>query len=545
VVDQRSNAYGPGAAWPHGHGADVAYSIDEHPSNPPAPWRSGGGPPPGGADPGAGRHSRTGWDASDPGRAWSQGPPAPPWQARDADPGWPAATPEPAWGAGPPGTGDPTAAWAPTGGGRDWAAGTSPPARTTGHDLGPITGPEWPAVPADLRHDTGSGTGWAPAGDDRTGDGGYGSPRDGGYAPVGDGGYGSPRDGGYPPARDSGYAPTRDDGYSPAREDFHGPAAGGPGPAWQQVGTSERTDPVGQHARYEAGYPAAYEDTAGWEQRPDTGWADARTAVVGRGARAGAGPTAWPGEGRGELDWDEDASFDAAFPGDERWHGDGERPRRRGLVLLLAVALVVLLGAVAGATWALTMRDTAGDGQAGVRPPAGQQGGVPGGTPGEVGGAQEGAANQVETEDFSFAAPKDWRDITERARSSLSGGSRVVTALARTRQDGTGSSIVVMAGPNESGAEPSIAALGAALKARTESEGATSVGDPKPMNLDDGDAVAVDYEGELRGSPIAGRRVLSIRGDKTFVIFIEGKKEHFEEDLPAFDEVLASWNWAS
>src|SRR5688572_15113764 len=40
TVDQRSNAYGQGAGWPPGHGADVAYPIDEHPSHPPAPWAS-------------------------------------------------------------------------------------------------------------------------------------------------------------------------------------------------------------------------------------------------------------------------------------------------------------------------------------------------------------------------------------------------------------------------------------------------------------------------------------------------------------------------
>ena len=100
-------------------------------------------------------------------------------------------------------------------------------------------------------------------------------------------------------------------------------------------------------------------------------------------------------------------------------------------------------------------------------------------------------------------------------------------------------------GDNQTGGEPSIAALGAALKSRTQSEGATKVGDPKPLNLDDGDAVSVDYEGELRGAPIAGRRVLAIHGDKAYVLVIEGSKDRFNEDLNAFEQVLSSWAWAA
>ena len=592
-MDKRSNAYGAGGGWPPAYGADVAYPTDEHPSYPPTPWASapvdpsawapgpGGGPGWDASAAGSGWEPDAGaWPAGGAEPAWGQGAPQgqgyPQGQAYDQtygyDQGYGQAPPSPAGGQSwPETTAGRDGAWSDGAGGRQpwpsaadrgqpgawppadpgtgyapgqpgqagpaWVTDPGQAARATGHDLGPITGPEWPAVPRDA-----AGSGYAA----------------GGYAPAQDPQGQAWSQGG--PGYETGYETGYGSGAEPAagwdQRAGQGWDQGGPGYAQDQTAyAQDQTAYAGQQGWNQEAqewgnqsqeWEQAAGDQGGWDNHGQGGWGNAAAAPPA--AAPGWGPRDQAADG---AEWEDGASFDAAFgDADDPWgpgEADGERPRpRRGLVLILAVALVVLLGAVAGATWALTTRNAGtADQPAGAEAPAGDDDGgqVAGGGSGETGGAQETAAKQVQTEDFSFGAPKDWQDITERARSDSSVGSRVVTALARTRDDGTGSSIVVTAGANETGNEPSIAALGAALKSRTESEGATKVSDPKPLNLADGDAVAVDYEGQLRGAPIAGRRVLTIHGDKAYVLVMEGSKDRFEGDLAAFDEVLASWNW--
>jgi hypothetical protein len=135
--------------------------------------------------------------------------------------------------------------------------------------------------------------------------------------------------------------------------------------------------------------------------------------------------------------------------------------------------------------------------------------------------------------------------VTARARSNSSVGNKVVKALARTRSDNTGSSIVVTSGANPAaGTQASASALGAALRQRTQSEGATDVSEPQTINLAGGDAVVVSYKGTLDGKPIAGRRILTLHGDKAYVLVLEGNADRYEQDLPALDEVISSWSWS-
>jgi len=225
------------------------------------------------------------------------------------------------------------------------------------------------------------------------------------------------------------------------------------------------------------------------------------------------------------------------------------------------VALVVVLGAAGGATWAASKRGepAANTPTAPVaEPSADPNDGV--GTGDQGGGKGEGEKPTATTKasaskgdegsgaqaagTFTFDDPEGWDDITSKARESSSVGNRVVRALARVRDDGTGSSIVVTSGANPApGSQPSTETLGAALRERTVSEGATEVSQPRTITMADGQAVVVDYKGSLRGQSIAGRRVLTVRGGNAYVLVLEGTEKRFDEDLDAFDAVIESWTW--
>jgi hypothetical protein len=176
-------------------------------------------------------------------------------------------------------------------------------------------------------------------------------------------------------------------------------------------------------------------------------------------------------------------------------------------------------------------------------------------------GADDGSTDRVAGSGYSYAVPGDWDDRTDESKEEAElelAGVRPDTVVTSESRDGFATNVNVIreeglpegvtagdyahisqAGlrdPVSAGFPPEVVEVIEAMKVR-------DLSDAEITELAGERGATLQYASSRAGRPLRHRQLIAVRSNAAYTLTYTAPEERFEEDLPAFEEIIESWRW--
>jgi hypothetical protein len=174
---------------------------------------------------------------------------------------------------------------------------------------------------------------------------------------------------------------------------------------------------------------------------------------------------------------------------------------------------------------------------------------------------EDGSTDRVKGSGYSYAVPGDWDDRTEESEEIDEfevAGLRPDTIVMGERHDGftTNVNVIREAGiPEAVTAREYVDAAIAALRDPSSSgfppEVIEVIEEMKVRDLSDAGVAelagergaTVQYTSTRAGRALRHRQIVAVRSNAAYTVTYTAPQGRFEEDIPAFEDVIDSWRW--
>jgi hypothetical protein len=176
-------------------------------------------------------------------------------------------------------------------------------------------------------------------------------------------------------------------------------------------------------------------------------------------------------------------------------------------------------------------------------------------------GGDDGSTDPVKGSGYSYAVPDDWVDRTEESEEIPElgvAGFRPDTVVTGERRDGFSANVNVIREPGlpddvatRDYADIALAALRDPASSGfpqevievIEEQDVRDLGETGGAELAGERGVTWEYTSTSAGRALRHRQLVAVRSNVAYALTYTAPQERFQEDLPAFQEIVESWRW--
>ena len=176
-------------------------------------------------------------------------------------------------------------------------------------------------------------------------------------------------------------------------------------------------------------------------------------------------------------------------------------------------------------------------------------------------GGDGGSTETVEGTGYSYALPEDWDDRTDASEDVPElelGGIRADTLVTGERRDDFFANVNVIREPGlpkgfSAGdyaelvfanlRDPASSGFPPEVVEAIEDQNVRDLRELGSIQLAGEPGAAWQYAGTTAGRELRYRQLVAVRSNAAYTLTYTASRENFEEDLPAFEEIVESWQW--